>query len=181
MTPKIGPRELVHENPFHRIYRVVAQFDGFQKEYFVNTYGARVGLVIADGNKILFVRQYRLLVHGLTWELPGGKVHENETPEAAARREALEEAGLECDALRPLIFAQPGVDTFENPTSVFYTESFEQISEVKTDPREVVERVWLPLPRALAMIFQREIVDSMTVVGLLAYDSLKKNRELAPR
>ena len=37
------------------------------------------------------------------WEFPGGKVEPGETPEAAARRELLEETGLVAERLEPLV------------------------------------------------------------------------------
>ena len=40
---------------------------------------------------------------GGTWEFPGGKVEPGEEPEAAARRELLEETGLVAEALEPLL------------------------------------------------------------------------------
>ena len=165
MIPKLGRREIVHENPFHRIFRVVAQFEGFQKEYFVNTYGQRVGLLLISEGRILLVRQYRLLVNQLTWEIPGGKVNAKETPIQAAEREVMEETGIVSTNLKPLIFTHPGLDTFENPTTIFYSDSFQQTSFVD-DPSEVVEKHWIPFTN---MLFQGEIVDSMTMIALMAY------------
>ena len=36
------------------------------------------------------------------WELPGGKIDEGEDPEASAKRELLEELGVEVDLIKKL-------------------------------------------------------------------------------
>lgn len=64
----------------------------------------RVALVIVvrDGRVLVTKRPAEAHMGGL-WELPGGKVRPGEEPEAAARRELLEETGLRVDRLEPRI------------------------------------------------------------------------------
>jgi 8-oxo-dGTP pyrophosphatase MutT (NUDIX family) len=178
--PLIGPRQIVYENPYQQIYRVTAQLDGFQKEFFVNDYGQRTGLVIARENEVLLVRQYRLLVNAVAWEIPGGKVDPGETPEAAAIREGLEETCLRCRNLKPLLYYHPGLDTFHNPTHLFYTRDYAAAPPEHRHPNEVSDQAWVPLPRCLKMIFAREIVDSLTIIGLSAFQLLLDHPELSP-
>ena len=61
-----------------------------------------VALIDADGRVLLARRPEGKSMAGL-WEFPGGKVEQGESVEAAARREALEEVGLEVAELKPLI------------------------------------------------------------------------------
>lgn len=168
MQPKIGPREVVYQNPYQLIYRVNAQFDGFTKDIYVLDCGRRVGVVILRGSDVLLVRQYRLLINDLAWEIPGGKVDPDETPEIAACREALEEACLRCRSVKPLLYFHPGLDTCDNPTFMFLANEFEEVSEDNFDSREVSERVWIPLEECVRMVFAGKIVDSLTVAALLA-------------
>ncbi len=70
--PVIRQRRLVFTTPYQKTYQVTAQFDKFNKEYFVNEYGARAGLVVNLQGKILLTRQYRLLIDSISWEMPGG-------------------------------------------------------------------------------------------------------------
>ena len=42
-------------------------------------------------NHVLLVSQYRLLVNRLSFEVPGGKVDDGESPEESAIRECMEE------------------------------------------------------------------------------------------
>lgn len=168
MQPKIGPRQVVYQNPYQLIYRVNAQFDGFAKDIYVLDCGRRVGVVILRGSDVLLVRQYRLLVNDMAWEIPGGKVDADETPEKAALREALEEACLRCRNVKPLLYFHPGLDTCDNPTYMFLADEFEEAAEENLNPHEVTERVWIPLDKCIGMVFSGKIVDSLTVAALLA-------------
>lgn len=178
MNPRIGPRERVYQNPYHYIDRVTVQFEGFAKDIFVSEHGSRVGVLIVRHDMILLVRQYRLLVNDLAWEIPGGKVDRDETPEDAAIREALEETCLRCRNLKPLLYFHPGLDTCNNPTFMFLAAEFEAASEDNLQRHEVSERVWVPLEECLRMIFARQIVDSLTVAALLAYHTRLHHPEL---
>ena len=62
---------------------------------------AVVAPVDEDGMTVL-VRQWRHSWGGTSWELPAGTLEPGEAPEAAARRELAEEAGLEAAGWTPL-------------------------------------------------------------------------------
>jgi len=171
-VPQIGPKQVVYEDRYRQIYQVEADFDSFSKEYFVVDSGQRVGLVLTQNGSVLLVRQYRLLLDGLSWEIPGGKVDEGETPEAAAIREALEETGILCQNLRPLFSFQPGLDSLHNPTHIFHADEFTLVEQVEANPREVWEHHWVPVQKALEMVYGGQIVDALSVVALLTYRSL---------
>ena len=59
---------------------------------------------------ILLIRQYRYAAGGLLWEIPAGTLNPAEDPEACARRELLEEAGVTAARLQRLtsIWTTPG-------------------------------------------------------------------------
>ncbi|MBM4437591.1 MAG: NUDIX hydrolase, partial [Actinobacteria bacterium] len=117
-------------------------------------------MVVVREGTVLLVRQYRLLINRLSWEIPGGRVESGETPERAAARECLEEAGVRCRSLRPLLVYHAGLDILHNPTHVFVAEDWEATPEARGEPAEVQERTWVPLPRCLEMIVAGKIVDS---------------------
>ena len=167
----IEPQELVYQDRNQKIYRIVARFDGFSKEYYVSDHGQRASVVAVRNSEVLLVRQYRLLINGLSYEIPGGRVDENETPEAAAIRECLEETGVQCLNLKPLISYHPSLDIWKNYTYVFYSE---EIKEIEKDNSE--RRVWIPLERCIEMVFAQQIVDSLSIVALLAYQTLIDKR-----
>ena len=171
--PKIGERQLVYENRYQQVYSVTADFGSFSKEYFVTDTGQRAGVVAVNSGRVLLVRQYRLLINDLSWEIPGGKVDPGETPEAAAVRECLEETGIKCFDTKQLIFYHPGLDTRHNPTHLFYSENTSRESEDhEIHPDEVTASEWVPFDHCLEMISSGQIVDSFTIIGLLAYQRL---------
>ena len=72
-----------------------------------------VALVDADGRVLLAQRPPGKAMAGL-WEFPGGKVHQDETPEAALIRELREELGIDVteSCLAPYTFASHRYESF---------------------------------------------------------------------
>src|SRR3954469_10603482 len=74
---------------------------------------AAVALIDPDGRVLLAQRPEGKHLAG-TWEFPGGKVHDDETPEAALIRELDEELGISVheSCLAPFTFASHTYETF---------------------------------------------------------------------
>lgn len=170
--PRIHDGGPVHTNPFYYVSHMVAEFDGFTKDYFVSEHGQRVGLVVLRNDCVLLVRQYRFLIDGLSWEIPGGGVKAGENVEAGAIRECVEETGVACRNLRSLVSFHQGLDAVHNPTSVFYTSEFTDTGADNGDIREVVEHLWVPMDQCVDMIFSGHIADSFSIASLLSYRTL---------
>ncbi len=173
--PQIGPRKIVYEDDYQQLYKVSADFGEFSKEYVVRDSGKRAGIVAVRDEQILLVRQYRLLINDLSWEIPGGKVEVDETPSQAAIRECKEEAGVLCNDLKPLINFHLGLDTLLNPTFIFYSNDVTQITGDHVNPREVVLQQWISGEKCLDMINEGTIQDSLTIIALLSYMNLDRH------
>ncbi len=170
--PYIGPREVVYRNPYQQVYKVRLELGTLAKDIYVTDYGDRVGLVVEGPEGILLTRQYRHLIDRVSWEIPGGKVEQDEGFEAAARRECLEETGILCHGLKPLLMFHPGLDTLYNPTHLFHTRAFEEKAAPELIHRdEVCGQEWVPLEKCIAMVSSQTIVDSLSVVALLSYNA----------
>ena len=102
---KIEPKEQVYCDRNQKIQRIIAHFDDFDKEYFVSDHGKRAALLAVYNGKVLLVRQYRLIINDISYEIPGGRIEENEAPEDTAIRECLEETGVKCSNLEQLVKA----------------------------------------------------------------------------
>ncbi len=95
--------------------------DGTPFDRFVIRHpGAVVVVPLHDDGTVTLVRQYRAAVDDMVLEIPAGtRDKDGESPEASARRELVEEAGLEAARLELLIgtWNTPGVS--DQYTSIF--------------------------------------------------------------
>lgn len=168
-SPRFSVSEVIHRNPLENVSRVHAEFDGFTKDYYVVEFGPRAGIVAVSEGKILLTAQYRFLINGIAWEIPGGRVDEGEMAIEAAQRECLEETGFFCTDLRPLLSFRPGLDNVENLTSVFYSEFVEERRSFVPDPAEALAIAWVPIEECVTLVLEQKIVDCLTVSAVLAY------------
>ncbi len=166
---KFSDPTVTHSNPFMEIRHTHADFGPFSKDYYVVHFGPRVGVVALNDNKLLLARQYRFLVDGMSWEIPGGKIELDETPEDAGARECLEETGVICRKLQKLVAYYPGLDNVENRTTLLYTEHVEVPAQHVSNAAEVEEVSWIDLDECLEMVYSGKILDALTVVGILSY------------
>ena len=82
----------------------------------IATEGASV--VVLRRGAVLMVERNRPPFQGL-WSFPGGRAEPGEDARAAARRELLEETGLEVDGMVPLGSFNPGPDSTKYCVTVF--------------------------------------------------------------
>jgi ADP-ribose pyrophosphatase len=87
--------ERIYHSPWCGLRRDIVRLpSGDEREYHVFEIGDAVAVVpvLPDG-RVVLIGQYRY-PHGKThWEIPAGRLHDNEDPLAAAQRELREETG----------------------------------------------------------------------------------------
>jgi ADP-ribose pyrophosphatase len=161
---RIEWEDSVYQDWIRTIRPARAYFDGFTKDYLVGDYGQRAAvLVIADGH-ILMTRQYRLLIDDVSFEIPGGRIDEGETPAQAAARECFEETGVTCSGLKALVGFLVGMDILDNRSHVFQA-NFEAGGPMVSSDRHT----WLPFAVCERLLVQGAIQDSMTMIALFAF------------
>jgi 8-oxo-dGTP pyrophosphatase MutT (NUDIX family) len=115
------------------------------------------------------VRQFRPAIEATLWELVGGLLEPGEEPEAAARRELREEAGLETLAITKLAVTPAEVGRLENRHHCFFVEAAEPDPRFRSEAglevryvddgelRALVESGELAHPLHLAILFLFEL------------------------
>ena len=137
--------------------------------HWVDYHTPAVGVipVRADGH-ILLVNQFRFTTRTRDWEIPAGRVDEGEAPRDAAHRELREETGHAAAAMEPLGHFHPSNGSSNQQFIFFVARNPVQISAIQ-DTNEVDEARWFSERAVRDMLARNEILDGMSVSGLLWY------------
>jgi ADP-ribose pyrophosphatase len=136
----------------------------------------------AGGGEVVLLRQYRHPVGDYQLELPAGLVDvEGEPGEAAARRELLEEIGLEAGELTRLAHFWNSAGWTDEATTIYLATDLRSPDRPHEFAREAEEAdmqvLRLPLAEAAAKAERGELGDAKTLIGLLlARDRLAPGR-----
>jgi ADP-ribose pyrophosphatase len=135
--------------------------------YVVERPDAAIIFPLTREGEVVLVRQYRPPLERMELGLPAGLVEEGEKPEAAARRELLEETGYsgsEWEALGSLA-SSPGLK--DNWAYLFLARGVEETSAPDPDEHELVETLTVPIGGLLDLIRVGEIVSSSGVAAIM--------------
>lgn len=137
--------------------------------HWLNFRTPAVGVVpVREDGAILLVDQFRFTTRTRDWELPAGRTEPGETPEAAAQRELREETGHRASVLEPLGAYHPSNGSSNQRFVLFVARGVEKIGEIE-DTNEVDDARWFSAAAVRAMLARNEILDGMSVTGLLWY------------
>lgn len=126
-------------------------------------------LPLDEDENVYMVGQYRYCHDSYEWEIPEGGCPEEESLEACAKRELLEETGIVAESLEPLLGPlQLSNSTTDEVGHLFIARglSFTQAQPEETEQIRVRK---IPFAEALNMALRGEIRDSLTVLALLTY------------
>ena len=128
-------------------------------------------VAITKDNKVVVAKQFRPGPEKIMYEIPGGWVDDGEEPEAAARRELLEETGYSASEVTPLgIF---GRDSAINGSWYYYLATgCERTHDQSLDSDEFVDIELVTIDDFLKNAKSGNMTDPFAVLG--AYDELMK-------
>jgi 8-oxo-dGTP pyrophosphatase MutT (NUDIX family) len=124
-------------------------------------------VVLDDEDRVLLVGQHRYTLDAYTWEIPEGGVPPDESPLDGARREVLEETGVEADGWRELVRVHLS-NSVTDEAGVVFAAHARVHGEPHPDPTEDLAIRWVPYDAVLAMIEMGELTDALSILGLHA-------------
>jgi 8-oxo-dGTP pyrophosphatase MutT (NUDIX family) len=140
-------------------------------EYYVSEFPPWVNVVaVTPAREAVLVRQYRHGLGAVHFELPAGVVDPGDAgPEAAARRELLEETGYGGGRWTPLLTlsANPAITT--NLTHSFLAEGVERVAATRHEATEDLRVHLVPVAELAALVDRGEMVQALQVAPLLRY------------
>ncbi|MDF2701833.1 MAG: hydrolase [Rubrobacteraceae bacterium] len=143
--------------------------------YVVERPDAAIIFPLTGEGEVVLVRQYRPPLERMELGLPAGLVEEGEKPEAAARRELLEETGYSGDQWEPLGSLASSPSLKDNWAYLFLARDVEESAPPAPDEHELVEVVRAPVGDLPGLIRSGEIVSSSGVAAIML--ALERLRE----
>lgn len=167
--------EEVYDNPWIKLtHREVITPGGSEGVYgVVHFKNQAIGIVPLDeeGNTWL-VGQYRYTLGRYSWEIPeGGCPIGAESPLESARRELLEETGLQAASWQHIMDFHTSNSVTDEAGAIFLARGLAQGQPSPEDTEDLRVRK-LPFAEALQMACTGEITDLMSIAGLLRVKAL---------
>ena len=177
---KVLSSEYIVQRPWLTARKDVLQMpDGrVNPEFYVLEYPSWVNVIARDREgRFVMVRQYRHGLGAMSTELVAGVVEAGEEPEAAARRELMEEAGYGGGrwTLQTVISGNPS--TTNNLTYCFLAEDVEHLGSQHLDATESIEPLLLSRDELMHLMMSDEMKQSLMLAPLWRYFYLTERGE----
>lgn len=133
--------------------------------------GAVAIVALTDDGRICLVRQYRTSLSRVTVEIPAGKLDPGEDPLTCAKRELLEETGMEAEQMAFLTTIATS-DGFTDELIHIYMATGLNFAESDPDSDEFINVDLVPLSELIDAVLDGRIEDCKTVTGALICDAI---------
>jgi 8-oxo-dGTP pyrophosphatase MutT (NUDIX family) len=141
------------------------------EEYFVLEYPAWVNVVaVTPDDRVVLVRQYRHGLGRVGIELPAGVVDPGDpSPEAAARRELLEETGYGGGTWNSLGVASANPATHSNLSYSFLAAGVQQVAPPAPEATEDLRVLTASVAEVARLVEEGQVVQALHLAPLLKY------------
>lgn len=168
LTETTTSREVLMDTGFVQLVKETVTLPGGEpaRRYMLPHKGAAAMLALDGEGNLVFERQWRHPCKQAFWEIPAGKIDDDEAPLTAAKRELQEECGIVAKTWHELGTVRNAIGYSDERIVIFVAEDLTW-GEQDLDPGEYLEVVRVPFKEALRMAHEGLITDCKTLVGLM--------------
>lgn len=123
-------------------------------------------LPLDDEHNTWLVGQYRYPLKAYSWEIPEGGGPLGTDPELSAKRELVEETGLVASKLTEIQRMHLS-NSVSDELAIIYLAQDLQLGEAAPEETEDLQLIKVPFAKAVEMVMDGEITDSMSVAAIL--------------
>lgn len=166
---KILDHQQVYETPWIRVTHHNVLTPGGSKGVYgtVHFKNYAIGIVVLDEhNHTWIVGQYRFPVNQYTWEIPEGGGPEGQDPLESAKRELLEETGIEAKEWRLIQQLQLSNSATDEVAYIYLAKNLVYHKPEPEDTEELQQKN-IPFNELYELVKAGSITDSLTVAGIL--------------
>ena len=158
-----------------KIHKVELEDGRTSQRDIVYHHGGVCVVAFDEDDNIFLVRQYRMPTGEAILELPAGKLEKGENPMEAAFRELEEEVGYKAKYMSFVTEFFPTPAYCTEKITVFSTSKLIKTQQ-HLDEHEFLDVVKVPFEKAVEMVYNNEIIDAKTQIGILL-TNLQREKE----
>jgi len=165
---RVHSERAIYQSPWVGLALTTVEPPGVEpfEHHVVRAAAPAAGCVVTHDERVLLIYRHRFITDTWGWEIPAGRVDDDETPAEAAVRETLEETGWR--ALGP-----PSVITVFHPSNglsdqtfhIFHVAGAEHVGD-PADATEASEVAWKTIDEVRTLIATGQISDGLSLTGL---------------
>lgn len=169
-------QELLYDSKVVALYKDYLETpDGnlVEYDYVKHKSGGGAGILLVDDEECIYlVKQYRNVIDAVNLEIPAGVYNsDTETGEQCAIREGEEETGLIPEEIYHVSNVVSSIGAYDERTDIYIGRRLKK-GHTNYDSLEFIQVVQLPIDDAVKKIYSGEIVDSKTIIAILAYKNM---------
>ncbi|MFK7924961.1 MAG: NUDIX hydrolase [Bacteroidia bacterium] len=139
---------------------IITPFYTFEYPAWVNIFA------ITEDRQVIVNQQYRPGLDQVCLELPAGWVEADETPEACAKRELLEETGYQANKLQQTGAISANPSTHNNLNYCFLAENVKLVQEQRLDLEEEIMVQLMPIEEVKRLALAGAFVQSLHISAI---------------
>lgn len=163
--------ETVYQNPFFHVNEDdITRENGSKGKYYVVNLPEAVFIIARENEKICMIKQFSYPNKSISWELPAGSIDvvdgEPENPLVTAKRELIEEAGLEATdwTYQGYIYLTPRLTN--NRCHIYVAEGLKKVSQDIQEEESIIDCKMMDMPDICKLISDGTLADGPTLAVL---------------